>query len=450
MPKLTKTFCDTAALPSGLTKSGEPKLKALYWDSSLPGFGLSVTANGARTFVAQGRLHGKALRYKIGRHGDERWPVDDARKMAKKVIQMMENGIDPRVEQGKSAAAGVTLRETMEDYLANHKTGHSKPLRASTQTDIRRHVEQNLADIADEPIAGITWKQCLERFNDLTARGLTGQANQCMVTLRALCNYARTMHRTPNGKPTILADNPVTLAFGKGNEGKLHKAKTRHARVPPDKIGAVWAMLQKRRAEARTVDDRTSADYVCMLLLTGLRAGECQRMLWSNVNLEQGWFRIPEDDAKNHNAITLPMSEALRSILKARKDASAAPEHVARRRANQEAREDSPYVFASWGKKSPHLTEAKGTMLHVSAVAGLHLTPHDLRRTFEDVAGACMISGDQRRILLNHMSGDVHARHYANSQDPKALARAVNAIGQWYMTQAEAAQAQAEPVAEAA
>ncbi len=84
---LTKTFCDTAPVPSGTTRTGQPVLKLVYWDGQLPGFGLCVTKNGARTFIAQGRLHGKNLRYTIGSYGDARWPVDDARRRAKEVLR---------------------------------------------------------------------------------------------------------------------------------------------------------------------------------------------------------------------------------------------------------------------------------------------------------------------------------------------------------------------------
>ena len=91
------------------------------------------------------------------------------------------------------------------------------------------------------------------------------------------------------------------------------------------------------------------------------------------------------------------------------------------------ARAASPYVFASWGKTG-HIGEAKGTMKHVSTAAGLYIKRHDLRRTFEDAASACNISGDQRRQLLNHLANDVHGRSYANNPDPKVLAAADDAV----------------------
>lgn len=429
MAKMTRAFVESAPLPK------DDKLRVLYWDGgkgALPGFGLSVTKNGVRSYIAQARVNGKTRRMTIGQHS-ERLTFELAKAKAKAYLLQMDNGIDPREEERRDEAVKTTLRETLEDYLLNHRTGHGKPLRASTQTDMRRHVEQNLADLADEPIANITRNVCLERFNDMTEEGLTGQSNQCMVTVRALCNYAREKHATPDGTYTILAVNPVTMAFGKHKLGKMHKIKPRDSRIPADRIGAVWSTLQKRRAEARTVDDRTSTDYVCMLMLTGLRAGECARLLWENVNLDEGWFRIIEDDAKNHNEVRLPMSSVLRRMLDQRQEAADAPERVARRRADQEARAASPYVFASWGVKSGHITEAKGTMARVSEVAGVPIKRHDLRRSFEDAATACRVSDDQRRQLLNHLASDVHGQSYANNPDPKVLAAGVEAVAQWIL-----------------
>jgi integrase len=189
------------------------------------------------------------------------------------------------------------------------------------------------------------------------------------------------------------------------------------------------------------VDDRTSTDYVCMMMLTGLRATECARLLWENVNLDEGWFRIIEDDAKNHNSVKLPLSTVLLKMLTERREAAKAPEHVAKRRADQEGRTASPYVFASWGVKTGHITEAKGTMAAVSEVAAVPITRHDLRRTFEDAATACRVSDDQRRQLLNHLASDVHGQSYANNPDPKVLAAGVEAVAQWIVNQGAAAEA---------
>jgi hypothetical protein len=95
------------------------------------------------------------------------------------------------------------------------------------------------------------------------------------------------------------------------------------------------------------------------------------------------------------------------------------------------------YVFASYGEKTPHITSAPATFKAISKIAGLPISRHDLRRTFEDIATECKIDSDQRRLLINHITGDVHAVHYANNR--RALAGAVEVIATWVLTQAKIA-----------
>jgi hypothetical protein len=59
------------------------------------------------------------------------------------------------------------------------------------------------------------------------------------------------------------------------------------------------------------------------------------------------------------------------------------------------------------------MTNAQATTEALSKIAGSRVHMHALRRTFEDIAQASRIDSDVRRMLLNHINGAVHARHYA-------------------------------------
>lgn len=438
--KLTNSKVEKYACPEG-------RRQETFWDVETRGFGVRVSADGlTRTYILQYRVAGtkQERQITIGRHNDP-WRVDDARKKALKIKDMMDDGIDPVVQakqeqeerlrqQEEDEAQTITLRQVMEHYLDNKRTKHG-PLRPASKADIKRHVEINLAEWADKPIFKITREACLTRFNELSERA-PGQANQCMVNLRALINHAREMFATDDGDYPLFPVNPVTRMF------KLRKPnveKPKDGRIPLDRIGAVWAMLQRRRAEARTVDDRTAADWVCFVLMTGTRRTESGSLKWESVNLQESVFDLPGDVVKNHNGITLPMSTALRDILAERKTLPPVSEKVARRRsAERPTRETSEYVFPSWGKAG-YITDARAVMEAVSKVAGMTITIHDLRRTFDDVAMECRIDSDQRRQLLNHLAADVHARHYSNN--PKSLAPAVEAVASWITGQGAIAEA---------
>ena len=107
MAKLTKTFIDKVQPPA--------EGYAMHWDDSLKGYGLRVTAAGKRVFVAQGRVLGKAVCFTIGPFGE--WTEHEAREKARKVLQGMREGIDPRDAKKADEATKVTLRQVADAYM---------------------------------------------------------------------------------------------------------------------------------------------------------------------------------------------------------------------------------------------------------------------------------------------------------------------------------------------
>lgn len=424
--RLTNTLVETANCPPG-------RANVIVWDDKVKGLGVRINAAGTvRTYLLQYRVKGsrQERQIKIGRHNDP-WRIDQARAKALSLKVEMLDGVDPvireqqKVEADKAAAVlteaqTITLRQVMEHYVHHRRTRYGA-LRAASIRDIERHVTVNLADWADEPVASIKREACIERFDAISERS-DSQAAQCFANLRALLNYARDMFEREDGSYPILEVNPVQRMFRKR---KPKVEPPRETRVPLDRVRAVWRMLEARRAAARTVDERTSADWVSFMLLTGCRVRESGSLLWSNVDFDAGTFHLPKEVVKNHNGITLPMSGVLRGLLKSRLELPEPSEKVAGRR---RAERSSEYVFPSWGKLG-HITDADATMKAVSKVAGTHITHHDFRRTLDDICEAVGVSSDRKRKLQNHLDGDVHARHYANSTS--GLTAAVEAIAAW-------------------
>jgi integrase len=444
--KLTNSAVEKFVCPEG-------KKQAVLWDSETRGFGLRVSPSGTRTYILQYRVKGskQERQVTIGRHNDP-WRVEDARKKAVKVKAQMIEGEDPVLEaqraketQAKQVeedkALSMTLRQVMEHYLTHRRTRAGTPLRETSQRDIRRHVTTNLAAWADQPVANITRDACLAKFTEMSDRA-PGQASQCMVNLRALCNHARELYANEDGSYRILVVNPVQRMI---KIRKLNKTAARTGRIPLDRVGAVWNALQKRREGARLVEDRTAADWVCFMLLTGTRRTESGALMWSNVDLDAGTFHLSAEVVKNHNGTTLPMCTALRDMLKARRELPTASDKVVQRRKRNPERESSPYVFPSWGKTG-HITNAQSTMLAVAEAAGVKVSIHDLRRTLDDIATRCKVGENESRQLLNHLASDTHGKHYSNNPDPATLLPAVESIGKWVTDQAAIAQAVATGV----
>lgn len=413
MAKLTKTYIDKIKPP----ESGYD----LHWDEQDRGFGMRVTKDGKRTYIAQGRVNGKEARISIGPHGV--FTADQAREVAREHLRSMRQGIDPRAVAKERAAETVSLRDVADAYKRDRQ------LKDSSKAEIERHVTTTFEAWLKKPVASISREAVTKRFNEIKNHGLRGdgpapaQANQGFSILRALMNYAIREYRKPDGS-AIIADNPVEV---------LHKKwapiKAKTTRIPDKKVGAVWLALQQWREQAYNRDTLASIDLVTFLMLTGSRIGEASALTWDRVNLDECWWHIP--DPKNSNPVWLPLSSQAVELLKTRQRVKG-----------------SPFVFASWGKCG-HIRDPRDTMKNLSEVAGLHLSPHDLRRTFTTIGIAnCGIDLFKVELLTNHVPKSVTERHYLETQKLQYLLPQVQQIADWMEAQAVAAKAAQQPAAQ--
>ncbi|MGX1104502.1 tyrosine-type recombinase/integrase [Bradyrhizobium elkanii] len=390
--KLTKTLIDKTPAPA----SGE----TILWDETVRGYGLRVTPAGRKTFFVAGRVRGRSLQFTIGAYGT--YTEHLARARAQSLLQGMREGIDPRDVRRNDEAMAVTLGEVMESYV-------SRPgkLKASSAAEIRRHVERIFAAWKDRPIVNITENDVRKRYAEMASKGLMGrpapgQANLSAVTLRALVNYAARQYKRSDGSP-LIQHNPVNAL-----RDHFIQLKPRTRDIPSNKVGAVWNMLREQHG-------MVNFDLVSFLLLTGARFNEGASLTWDNVDLNEGWFHLP--DPKNDNPVWIPLSLQAIDLLKSR-------------------RTNSKFVFASRSRKG-HLTEALAPLAQISKIVGYHLSAHDLRRTFVSVGVAtCGIDLHKIELLTNHVPKGVTARHYLQTQRLQYLQPEVQRIADFIEGQA--------------
>ncbi|WP_106639671.1 tyrosine-type recombinase/integrase [Allosphingosinicella vermicomposti] len=427
--KLTKTNIDRVAKAGG-------KGDVLYWDRDAKGFGLRVTPTGLAKFIAQGRVRGTNtdVRVTIGSYGA--WTVDEARRKADEYRHQFERGIDPREVAREQKAMQVTLQEVLEAYV-----GRPGKLKPNTAAEYRRHVEQVFATWVNKPIASITREMVKDRHEEIMTGGLDGKkaapasANSAMVTLRILFNFAVDEYRRPDGTP-VIAHNPVGAL--KHHWAKLGSRTERY--IDKGKVGAVWNKLNEARQNPKNRDALAGIDLTIFLLLTGARRDEGAALTWKRVHLtddlaECSWHL---DERKRGEPITLPLSSQAVALLRARK--AAADKLAADTDTNP-----SPYVFPSWSKAG-RIMDARSAMETVSKVAGKHLSLHDLRRTFTNIAmRECRIEKFRTDMLTGHKPAqeDVTARNYLDLTNLGWLHREVQQIGDWIEQQGRVAAAQA-------
>ncbi len=395
------------------------KGERLFWDTEIPGFGLRVTAAGARSYLVQRRVKGKNRRVTLGRHGI--LTAETARKRAIIKLGQMADGVDPVKERKKEEALGVTLRDVKNLYIEDRRTKSGLKLKNSTIRDIDKHVSKSFAEWADKPVITIRRDMVATKYRALSERS-NAQASQAMRILRALLNFARAAYRGPDGE-AILPENPVLVL----SESKSWSStRARNTYIQPDKVGSWWSALHYIRIDpALTKAGRTSADILAFLLLTGLRWSEASELTWKFVDLNEGTIRLP--DPKNRNPVTFPLSSLSLSILKNRPMSS-------------------DYVFPSRINKGK-VYDVRSTLRKLEVETSIKVTPHDLRRTFRAIAGLCGIELWKTKLLMNHtLSGDVTITNYTDTENLHYLRSEINAISEWVEDKAKSAKDQKKQI----
>ncbi|WP_018231421.1 tyrosine-type recombinase/integrase [Thioalkalivibrio thiocyanodenitrificans] len=378
----------------------------LLWDDDLQGFGLRVTAKGAKSYIVQAKIHGKTVRHTLGKHGV--LTPDQARKRAKAKLGDMAEGKNPVAEKRRKKALSVTLADVTDAYLDSRRTRAGKPLKERTKKDVRYHLDGTFSEWKDKPVAEITRDMVLTRYK-AKCKTSVAQANQSMRVLSALLNYAGATYRTPEGT-RIIQDNPVEVLR---DANVLRAVAPKKSMVPLDRLGEWWSAVQAMRADpALTPASRSAADLVALLAVTGLRLGEARSICWDQI--EDASLRLT--DTKNRTDVRLPLSDLAMEIIEAR-------------------RNKTPFVFPARSGKG-HLKDCRGQLMILAEKTGVDVTAHDLRRTFRTVAAKVGVELWRTKALMNHKQDqDITLAHYADLSDVRDLKPEADRIAQFFEEQ---------------
>jgi integrase len=357
--KLTAKAIDRLRAPSPNGK------QQLYWDTELRGFGVLVsgTTNG-KSFVVQRDVNGQSRRVTVG--ATNVLTLDDARKEAERVLADFYRGVDPKI----AARGRLTLRAALENYLAGNKR-----LRPNSVKDYRTSIERHLAPWLNRPLHEIDAAAVIERHGAIAAAvkaegRYSGEAtaNGTMRCLRSIWNFVA------EGDPSLPA-NP-TRALRR----QWFAVHRRERLVKADELPQFYAAV-------RALPNAIAADYLTMLLFTGLRREEAASLEWADIDLQARILRLPAARTKAGRKLDLPLTDYVHDLL------------VARR-----ALGDAKFVFPSVGA-SGHISEPKFPLNQVALATGIQISAHDLRRTFAVCAESSGVSPWVLKKLLNHSLG---------------------------------------------
>ena len=325
-----------------------------------------------------------------------------ARQMALEYLLHMAKGEDPITYRNSQAAIDFTLKEALEKFLSQRRSN----LKASTLSDYKRVIQRNLTSWLDRPLRSITRDEVIDAYHRIieavakrgriTKAGVNkpgiAEADKTMRYLRGLFEFYVDDPLPDNSGLLLPYGNPVSALNKKRIRQPIkrrerfleleERIKLRDFLTDPshyfNQDGTPIAEIKKTKVQ------REHADWILILMLTGLRFREPLDLAWNDVDFTTEVFTVVEN--KSSRAFTLPMSPMVKRIFERRRRYSG---------------EISQFVFPQAADPTKPATMSK-VAERIREMSGVAFTIHDLRRTQATVLQSLGYELTDIARFLNH------------------------------------------------
>src|SRR5450830_216871 len=392
------------------------KSQSFLWDSDAPGLGLRATSSGAKSYIFQAKLKSQAIRITIG--SPATWDIKDARAETRRLMGLIDNGLDPRQVKADALAAAqakrdaqeaakiaqqkqlmresVTLGDVWKTYIKAKRDAKRKGGKIGwSEWHIRDH--ENVVKVGGEKKKrgkGLTEAGALApllntRLSDLTGEHIgTWLANEAKTRptqaalafrlLSVFMNWCEASDEYAGLVPTgACKTNHVKNEIPRKNEKEGDSLQREQL--------ALWF------ASVRNISNPVQSAYLQSLLVTGARRRELAALSWADVDFQWGSMTIRD---KIEGERTIPLTRYISALL------SGLPRR-------------NDWVFSSPTSASGQLADP--TSGHKSALiaAGLpDLTLHGLRRSFGSLAEWTETPAGVVAQIMGHKPSAIAEKHY--------------------------------------
>lgn len=328
------------------------------WDTTLPGFGLRLTAAGRRSYVVALRKPGAKhpSRLKVGEPGEI--SLADARAQAR---ELMANPVS--VPTPKTA----TVAEAVEEFVARHVAPNRRERSGrEAAAQLRREF---VAYHSAVPIQAIRRPDILAALDRVTDRGSAIAANRLRANLARFFGWAADRGH--------IEASPVAGVRAPARE------RSRDRVLTPGELAAVWEAC-----------DRLAWPFgplVQLLAITAQRRDEVAHLAWPDLDLAAHLWTLPRELAKADRVHEVPLAPLAMEIVASLPRISDGLVFPARKLAS-----DRPVSGFS---------KVKARLDQLSGVTDWRL--HDLRRTA--ASGMARLAHPPHVVaaVLNHAPGSV-------------------------------------------
>lgn len=352
--RLSKSIIDSLQTP--------PK-ETVFWDETLPGFGVKVTPKGKKVFIALYRTGGAGSRlrkYTIGPFG--RVTLHGARAEAQKVFAAKLEGRDPAREksEGRRRLAIDRIEDVVDAFDQQRLSANRS----------RKEVKQLLDRVVVATWRGrsvheISKQDVVTLISDVERRGTPYAANKLTKVLKAFLKWCV-------------------------GRGILEKSPAEGISLPCKEAARDRALTDVELASVLDAAREIGGPFggiVELLALTGQRREEVARMTWVEIDLGTCIWTLPGSRTKNGKAHLVHLSTPAVALL------DLVPQM-------------GPYVFSFDGALPfQNFTLMKRRLDLLCGVSGWRL--HDLRRTVVSGMAALGVAPHVADRILNHVGGTI-------------------------------------------
>jgi integrase len=349
------------------------------------GFGVRVTASGARAFVLNYRLRGREHRFTIGAWPD--WTALRAVREARNLRQRVDRGEDPLKDRAPIPAT-KSVSSVIDDFMTRYVRSKERPLRSADQIQsaFDRLVKPRIGKIGVYELRRSHVAEMLDRVEDEAG---PVQADRVRAYLRkALSWYAE-------------RDDEFNLnaAFVRVVARANPKERARTRVLSDDELRTVWPLL----SEAGTF-----GALLKTLLVTAQRRDEVANMTWTEIGTDGTWT-IPAERYKTKRSNHVPLSTAALRVVEAQPKIDGC-DYVF------PSRTETP--FSGFGKSKAAFDKAVREVLQKrgrAAEVPPNWTLHDLRRTAKTLMARAGVRPDISERVLGHVIAGVEGTYDRHS-----------------------------------
>ncbi len=352
------------------------------------GFGVRVTAAGARAFILNYRLRGSEHRFTIGAWPD--WSALRAVREARNLRQRVDRGENP-LEDRAPPPKTKTVSNVLDDFLTRYVRNKEKPLRSADHIEsaFNRLVKPRIGKLGVCEVRRSHIAEMLDRIEDEAGPVM---ADRTRAYLRKALSWYAERDDQFN----------LTAAFVRVEPRANPKDRARTRVLSDEEIRIIWPVL----GEAGTFGAMAKT-----LFLTAQRRDEVAHMSRNEIGMDEIWT-IPAERYKTKRPNHVPLSKAALAVL-----------------AEQPKHDDCDYVFPSraktpysgFGKSKAAFDKAVLASMKKRAKKGTKVealpnwTLHDLRRTAKTLMVRAGVRPDISERVLGHVIAGVEGTYDRHS-----------------------------------